>query len=567
MTGAMPSHELILSGRPHETWLPPVVAAAREFALQHAFTQILADRVAGALTEAGEELIRVCRDHEVWNEIRVVLSASGEVLVVRIEFDRRVPLAPQHLGEYEPPADESAPASLDLLWLHLVKSMVDRVWVREDGPRRSLEFIQYRRSTVRAPWVMGLKPRLKPNVIFEERTTGKDNPSDTEAILHDPDTGVLLRLDEGGAFMARRLDGVRTMKDIFLEYVEQRGMLSPCWVERFVERLEQAGMLETSSVPENRGTGRKAGRSRWHLDVSIPRADDVVGWAARYGGFLVGGRGQIGLAGAGLSGLIPILMHAHEFNLVARRLFAFYTLRPLAILWVYLALLVLFAVHELAHGVACKRFGGRVNRMGFILRPSALIFYCDTASVWHMARRQRLLVLLAGPASTLALTGLAGWLFGMSGGVDSLGGMIWGSVALVGALTLIWNANPFICGDGYHFLMDMLDIPDLRERSFTFLRKRLFDHTDISEGKNKNETLPSRREVLAFWIYGTAGLAFTILLAILPIIYLTALLLREGISAAVTALAGAALVLMVAGLARGTWEEVRTWSRRVYKLR
>jgi hypothetical protein len=75
---------------------------------------------------------------------------------------------------------------------------------------------------------------------------------------------------------------------------------------------------------------------------------------------------------------------------------------------VWLSLLAVTTCHEFAHGVTCKRFGGEVHEVGFLLLFFIPCLYCNVSDAWLFREKaKRLLVTLAGGYCDLCLWALA----------------------------------------------------------------------------------------------------------------------------------------------------------------
>ena len=123
------------------------------------------------------------------------------------------------------------------------------------------------------------------------------------------------------------------------------------------------------------------------------------------------------------------------------------------------------ALHELAHGLAVKRYGGRVPQWGITLMALTPAPFVDASAADAFAvPRQRFAVSAAGVmvesfvaslALFVALTVQAGllrdvcWVVFFTGAVSSL----------------LVNANPLLRFDGYYALTDALELPNLAQRS------------------------------------------------------------------------------------------------------
>jgi putative peptide zinc metalloprotease protein len=137
--------------------------------------------------------------------------------------------------------------------------------------------------------------------------------------------------------------------------------------------------------------------------------------------------------------------------------------RMLLILW--LAYPLIKAVHELAHALAVKAFGGEVHEIGVTLLMLTPVPYVDaSASMGFASKRQRIAVAGAGIAVELVLASLALclWLALEPGLLKDIAF----AVVLVGGVsTLAINGNPLLRFDGYHMLCDQLELPNLARRS------------------------------------------------------------------------------------------------------
>lgn len=171
-----------------------------------------------------------------------------------------------------------------------------------------------------------------------------------------------------------------------------------------------------------------------------------------------------------------------------------------------LALVFAKAAHELGHAFAATRQGVRVAHMGVAFLVMFPMLYTDTGESWRLKDpKHRLSIACAGIVVELALAGLAtlAWAITPDGalrnGLFFLATTSW-------VLTLAVNASPFMRFDGYFILSDLLDMPNLHERSGslarTWLRRHLLGFTD-----SWTENFPPARRrwfvafALATWLY------------------------------------------------------------------
>lgn len=138
-----------------------------------------------------------------------------------------------------------------------------------------------------------------------------------------------------------------------------------------------------------------------------------------------------------------------------------------------LTLIVVKVLHELGHAFALKRHGGRVPTMGVAFLVMWPMAYTDTNEAWKIAdRHKRLQISVAGIATEaiLAAWAMLAWSLLPDGALRSA--MFFAASVSLG-LTLALNASPFMRFDGYFILCDLLDMPNLHQRSFALTRWQL----------------------------------------------------------------------------------------------
>lgn len=130
-------------------------------------------------------------------------------------------------------------------------------------------------------------------------------------------------------------------------------------------------------------------------------------------------------------------------------------------LWLLGTWIVLKLLHESAHAVACRRFGGAVREGGILLLLLAPVPYVDVTSAWRFSRRwPRVVTDAAGMYAELFVFAVATWLW-----VDCEPGftrqMLLNVMLTSSLMTIAVNANPLMRFDGYFILSDAFDLPNL----------------------------------------------------------------------------------------------------------
>src|SRR5262245_34682925 len=219
--------------------------------------------------------------------------------------------------------------------------------------------------------------------------------------------------------------------------------------------------------------------------------------------------------------------------------------RTVVLAWV--ALGVVTVLHEFAHGLTCKHFGGEVRDMGFLLLFFMPCFYANVSDAWLFPRRsQRLWVTFAGGFFELWLWALAvlAWAVLQPGTLPCRTAFV--IVTLCGVQTL-FNFNPLLKLDGYYLLSDWLGLVNLRERAqgYTMARLRRW-----LWGAAAPEPDPHRRVLLTF---GLLSLAYS--LAVLAVgLFILAQVGGRYLGAAGWAAVGLLALLSLRGVFRGFFQ-------------
>jgi putative peptide zinc metalloprotease protein len=132
----------------------------------------------------------------------------------------------------------------------------------------------------------------------------------------------------------------------------------------------------------------------------------------------------------------------------------------------FFAVIVLSAtiLHEMAHGLTCKHFGGEVHETGLLFMFFIPCMFCNVSDAWLLPeKKKRLLITLAGGFVDLCIWAIAVFTWRLT-----LPGVLVNQIALI-VLTVtggrsFLNFNPLLRLDGYYLMADWLSIPNLRTR-------------------------------------------------------------------------------------------------------
>ncbi|HUE71145.1 MAG TPA: site-2 protease family protein [Pirellulaceae bacterium] len=205
--------------------------------------------------------------------------------------------------------------------------------------------------------------------------------------------------------------------------------------------------------------------------------------------------------------LAALLLIGAEFDIFCSRLPAFQEFFA-AQNWLALAvtLAVTKVLHEFGHGLACKRCGGECHEMGLMLLVFTPCLYCNVTDSWMIPSKwKRAAIGAAGMYVELILASLATilWWYSRPGIVN---GICLNVMFVCSVSTILFNANPLMRYDGYYILADLLEIPNLRQKATTLLRRKL-GAWFLGLPQPHDPFLPQRHQWL-FAVYSVASAAY-----------------------------------------------------------
>jgi putative peptide zinc metalloprotease protein len=174
-------------------------------------------------------------------------------------------------------------------------------------------------------------------------------------------------------------------------------------------------------------------------------------------------------------------------------------------LWLAITLAVTKILHEFGHGLSCKHFGGECHEIGVMFLVLTPCLYCNVSDSWMLPNRwHRAAIGAAGMYVELVLASICTfiWWFTEPGPINyiALNVMFISSVS-----TIMFNANPLLRYDGYYILSDILEIPNLRQKSSTILNRKM-GKWFLGLEEPEDPFLPKRKQ----WLFATYTVASAI---------------------------------------------------------
>jgi putative peptide zinc metalloprotease protein len=318
--------------------------------------------------------------------------------------------------------------------------------------------------------VAELKPRLRAHARIH-RHVYREQPW---YVLEDVVNQRVHRFTPATHAVIGLMDGRRTLHEVWQIATENMGDDAPTQDEmiRLLSQLHNADVLQCDVPPDTAellGRFEKAETQKLRkrllsplaLNLSLVDPDRFLRWLTPKLAPLMG---RVGF-GLWLAVVVPavVLSGVHWRELSEGVLDQILAPQNLFLMWLLFPLIKAF--HELGHGIIARHFGAEVHDMGVMLLVITPVPYVDASSASAFPEKyRRALVGAGGMIFELLLAAIAFyvWLNAEPGVVRSLAH----NVMLIGGVTtLTFNANPLLRFDGYYILSDLIEIPNLRQRS------------------------------------------------------------------------------------------------------
>lgn len=395
-------------------------------------------------------------------------------------------------------------------------------------------------------------PRLRPDVVL-----GPALRSGPRTVHHvkDASTGCYYRVGPREHFIMGLMDGRHTVEDIGRSYTDtyDRRLGPEHWQQVFT-MLGRYQLLDGYADPAALDRLRQAheakdsARQGWLRRRWVMLRPDQV--CARLAGQLAFAfRAWFVVPAFVLLAAVQVFVWTHAGTLAHQathqRTWALSVPLSMALFW------LITVLHEFAHGVTCRHFGGTVGEIGLSWRFPMLTPYCRTDDIvlFHR-RRARVGTAFAGVFVTLlALVPVLGWWW--LAGDGSLGRRLAAGLLLFGSGAAGLSLLPVLRSDGYVMLTHALDLADLRRESYRFWRLLLSRRDPAA--RERLTAYPSR-DRRAYALYG-AGSLLVLALGYCALLWLWFGSLRHwvgpGWAVAVLAVETAVLAGLLGSAARG----------------
>ncbi len=372
--------------------------------------------------------------------------------------------------------------------------------------------------------VAELKPRLRSHAVVEPRYYR----GELWYVLQDQVTGRHFRFTPSAWYLIAHMDGTRMLQEIWDATCAKFGKGGAPTQEEVIHllsRLHTTDVLHCDVPPDTQElfrrhlTVKRASRKsrflnplslRWSLldpekllQRALPLVKPLFSWQAAALWLLV-------VASA------LVLTASHWSELSSHILETALVPRNWILMWLFFPLIK--GVHELGHAFAVKVWGGEVHNMGVAFLVLTPVPFVDASAASAFPKKgRRILVSAAGIMVELFLASLAVFLWSLvePGTVRDMAAVV---MFIGGVSTVLFNANPLLKFDGYHMLVDAIEIPNLASRANRFYGYLVQRYAFNLQEARSPASQPG--ESAWFACYGIAAFSYRMLIAFTIILFM-----------------------------------------------
>jgi putative peptide zinc metalloprotease protein len=356
---------------------------------------------------------------------------------------------------------------------------------------------------------------LRSDLVVRKQTIGHQNSY--IAIIKDPVKKKYFRFEEEEYFVLKQLDGQTTSEEIANSYNKQfYDNLTGEDIDEFVSSIKSNDLLEKDfselntflyeQLKEKRKSKiRQAKGSALYFRVPVVDPDlffyKIMPFIRWFWSFPVITVMNIFM----ISAIVVLFQNYADFKLGMAHIFDFSNQSLLQLFALWATVMSVIAIHEMGHGLTCRRFGGECHEIGFLFMFFNPCMYANVNDAWLFEnKKHRLYVTFAGCFIEFLVGSIAVYVWVMTQQGALLNMLAFKVVVVCFFSAIFMNFNPLMKFDGYFALSDYLEMPNLRDRSKEYLGYLI--STRIFRLKKEFDYLTKREK----WILGIFGFLVTI---------------------------------------------------------
>jgi len=386
------------------------------------------------------------------------------------------------------------------------------------------------RPTFHEAWyrVARLRPRLLASVqVYRQHFRGQ-----MWYVLENPANNKFSRMSTDAYHFIAMLDGRRTVADVWHTCSEQLGDRAPTQGEviQLLGQLYSSNLLYAEMAPDTESLfNRYRIRIRREIQgfftnllfIRIPLLDPdhfLDRWVGIFGRFfsLIGLMLWLIVISAGL---YFVISNIRELVYQSSDVLA-----PGNLVLLYLSMVLIKVFHEFGHAFVCKKFGrlngsgGQVHVMGVMFLVFVPLPYVDASSAWAFRKKwHRAIVGMSGVMVELFAAAIATIVWANTS-TGTLHIIAYNIIFVASISTLLFNGNPLLRFDAYYVLSDLVEIPNLSQRSKSYIYYLIKKYCWKVRGVRN--PAHSWGEKVWFVFYGIASTAYRVFICIRILLFL-----------------------------------------------
>jgi putative peptide zinc metalloprotease protein len=310
----------------------------------------------------------------------------------------------------------------------------------------------------------------------------------TYYVVKDPVSMRYYRFKEQENFLIDMMDGTHTLDDAQKEY-ERRfrpERLTLEDLEGFAQQLLTAGLAQNESPQAGKqlfDRRKKRKRSEWmqtltnilYIKIPLIDPDRLLDWMLPYLRWMFTSWFLAVSVAFMMAAILHVATHFGTFYEKLPSYHEFFSFKTVVYLWA--ALGAVKVIHEFGHGLSCKAFGGEVHEMGALFLVFSPCLYCNVSDAWTLPDKwKRIIISAAGIYVELIIAAIATFVWWNTPAQPFINNLALSLMVVCSVSTVVFNANPLMRYDGYYVLADLLEIPNLRDRSNRYLQRLAMEH-------------------------------------------------------------------------------------------
>ena len=386
------------------------------------------------------------------------------------------------------------------------------------------------RPTFHEAWyrVADLRPRLSSGVkVYRQHFRGQ-----MWYVLENPSNNQYSRISDEAYRFIGMLDGRRTVSEVWRVCNEQLADRAPTQGEiiQLLGQLHSVNLFHADLPPDSESLFNRyrkrvrrqvQGQLMNLLFIRIPLLDPdhfLERWVSIFGRLFnwFGFVSWLLLIATGLYFVVGNIRElVHQSSDV---------LAPDNLILLYLSFVLIKIFHEFSHAFACKKFGrlnqggGQVHTMGIMFLVFFPLPYVDASSAWAFRNKwHRVIVGMSGIMAELSAAAIAAIVWSNTS-TGTLHIIAYNVIFVASVSTILFNGNPLLRFDAYYVLSDLLEIPNLGQRSRNYLYYLVKRYCwGLKRAQNPAYTYGER---VWFVFYGLASIAYRVFICIRILLFL-----------------------------------------------